>query len=85
MTDRDRFISICRALWGDEWYPKARDCLGVSIRTIKYWASESGHEPKDWPRIFISLLGACPDAMKEIQKRQQAIIGFKRSYSSAGR
>ena len=79
MNNRDRFISICRALWGEEWYPSARKNLGVSIRTIKYWAAGT-HEPKDWDRVFLSLLGCCDYALGIILARKAAIVDFKRSY-----
>lgn len=81
MTDHEMFKRTCAAIWGDEWYPRASKHLGVSVRTIKYWAAGS-HEPKAWAPIFLSLLKACEVGMMEILRRQQAIKEFKRAYAS---
>lgn len=81
MKDRDRFNSICRAIWGDEWQRKAAHHLGVSRRSVIYWSSGT-FPPKDgWASIFASLLSGCAEAMKEMIQRRAVINDFKRTYS----
>ncbi len=85
LNNRERFVSICQAIWGKEWQRQAAAHLGVAVRTIVYWAN-LGHEPREgWDDIMRSLLGACGPALTEIQKRQAAIVNFKKTYAGGGR
>lgn len=84
MTDRERFISICRALWGEEWHRMAAAHLGKARRTIVYWANGE-YEPREWGAVFLSLLGCCAGALTTIQQREAVITDFKRTYPGGGR
>lgn len=76
MTDREKFVSICQAIWGKEWQRQAAVHLGVAVRTIVYWAN-LGHEPREgWAPIFKSLRSGCTVALAEIKNRQSVLNRF---------
>ena len=84
-SDKEIFTRTCAAIWGPEYQRKAAAHLGVSRRTVIYWASKEGHDPKDWNSVFVSLLAAVNDALMDTLIRKNRLIEFKKAYSSRGR